>query len=371
MRLPELQQLVSPFPPEVFTRQMDGKEAILLRPVLSTPLDLPGLDALVSDRSLRWPTITLRDGDDELSPGGLSRSVRWGGQGEVSVADPAALQAGLKRGCCVCLPDLHRHHGATAALVRALERTFHMRGRSEAVLAPADARSWSPKPLLRTHRYVLQCVGRRAVTVTQTGLPDASFDQVPGTALYVPPGASTRFELEEDSLWIDIELTPITIARLAAAELRAAAGRDDMHGLLPVGLWSDGTDLAAAWQRKVDSILEEVDHEAVLEAEVDRFVQTRLPLLRGQLQAPVQSVQDATILRRRPGLMYRVVRTDRGVELRFHGKTIGLPPGSQELLAVVAEEPSWRAGDLLLPDAHRLEFIRHLLREGFVEVVRG
>ena len=371
MRLPELQQLVSPFPPEVFARQMDGKEAILLRPVLSTPLDLAGLDALVAERSLRWPTITLRDGDDELSPGGLSRSVDWGGQGQVSVADPEALHAGLKRGCCVCLPDLHRHHGPTAVLVRALERTFHMRGRSEAVLAPADARSWSPKRLSRTHRYVLQCVGRRAVTVTQAGLPDASFDHVPGTALYVPPGASTHFELEEDSLWIDIELTPITIAKLAAAELRAAAGRDDMRAPLPVGLLSDGTDLVAAWGRKVDAILEDVDHEAVLEAEVERFVQTRLPLLRGQLAAAGHALQDHTVLRRRPGLMYRVIRTDRGVELRFHGKTIGLPPGSQELLTMAAEEPSWRASELPLPDAHRLKFIGHLLREGFLEVVRG
>jgi len=371
MRLPEFQQLVSPFPPEVFARQMDGKEAVLLRPVLSTPLDLAGLDALVAARSLRWPTITLRDGDDELSPGSFTRTVSWGRRGEVPVADPDALRAGLSRGCCVCLPDLHRQHGATASLVRALERVFHMRGRCEVVLAPRDARPWGEKRLSRAHRYIVQCVGRRRVQVVQDGLPEAAFDQVPGTALYVPPGAGTRFELDEDALWIDIELTPISVASLAAAELRAAATRDDMRAVLPVGLWAEGDSLSDAWRKKVDSILEEVDHEAVLESEVDRFVQGRLPLLRGQLGASDRRVHPNTLLRRRPGLMYRVVRMDRGVELRFHGKTIGLPPGSQGLLDFAAEQPSWRAGDLPLPETHRLGFVQHLLREGFLEVVRG
>jgi len=370
MRLPELQQLVSPFPPEVFVGHMDGKEAVLLRPVLSTPLELAELDRIIADTALRYPTVTLRDGDDELSAGSFCQVVSWGGR-SVQLADPDSLREGLSRGCCVCLPELHRQHGPTARLVRALERTFHMRGRSTAVLAPADARAWSARQLARSHRYILQCVGRRTVEVTHPDLPPAVFEQVAGTAVYVPPGASTRFELDGHALWLDIELTPITASDVAAAELKSAASTDKMRGVLPVGLFGGDEDLSKGWAERVERILEDVDHESVLDGIVERFVQTRLPLLGGQLGASERRVHANTTLRRRPGLMYRVVRVDRGVELRFHGKTVGLPPGAEELLEFAAEQPSWRAGELPLPESHRLGFVHHLLREGFVEVVRG
>lgn len=374
-RLPSIAQLVSPFPLEAFTRQYDGRAPVVLRPVVSTPLDLPRLDAFVATAGLRWPTVYLEDADGPVHPDAYTRSVQWGAGVEHHLADPAALHAGLVAGKRLVLPELQRHHAETAQLVRAFERALHMRGRATAVLAPASAAP-RVRPAVAEHQHLLQCHGLRACTVRSPEGAEESFEVVVGCALYVPPGHTVTTAPEGGpSLSVDLALRPIRVRDVAAAEL-GSLPRDTLRDLAPVGLWAEhlaaeGSEKAAvgpAWSARVDALLGEIDHGAVVESLVDGFVQSRLPSLRGQLLARSRPVRPDARFRRRPDAMVRVVRVPDGVELRFHGKAVRLPTGAEELARHLTEAPEWGLDDLFgVPESHRRSLALRLVSEGLCE----
>ncbi len=282
--LPTAAQLLSPFTVDAFARQFDNKSPVMLRPVLSTPLDLPSLDRFVADAGLRWPTVHLEDDDGPVHPDSYTHSVQWGTGREHHLVDTDALHAGLLRGWRVVFPELQRHHGPTAALARTYERAFHMRGSATAVLSPRDA-AVRTVPDDGVHRYLLQCHGTRTCTVAAPDQPPESFEVVVGCALYVPPGHSvTTAPMGGPSLSVDLSLRPIRVQDLAAAELTAFS-HDGLRDPLPMGLGRDPSTLAAEWADLVERMLDEADHQETLETLVDSFVQSRLPLLRGQLTA--------------------------------------------------------------------------------------
>jgi len=369
MNLPTLSQLLSPFPVDAFTRQFDNRAPVVLRPVISTPLDLPRLDAFVAERGLRWPTIHLESAAGAVHPDGYSEPVAWGRGQAAYLVDVGALRAGLERGERVVLAELQRHHGPTALLLRAYEQCTHMRGSATAVLAPAEAEPRTP-PVLAEHQYLLQCHGTRHCTVTGPDGEAEDFELVVGCVLYVPPGHQvSTAPLRGPSLSLDMRLRPIRVRDLAAAELRSIP-RDRLRASVPVGLGQDPTTLATRWSELVNQLLDDVDHQETLEALVDRYVQTRLPLLRGQLKASTQSIRVDTAVRRRPVVMYRIVDKGDSVDLRFHGKTISFPRGTDEVVQYMASSERWTPADLEnVPPEHQLAIVKRLVAEGFCELV--
>jgi len=365
MNLPSLAQLLSPFPVEAFIRQFDSKVPVLLRPVLSTPLDLPRLDALVAAGGLRWPTIHLEDASGPIHPDAYTRPIRWGAEPEPFFVDVEALRAGLQAGQRVVWTELQRHHGPTGQLLRAYERAFHMRGRATAVLSPEDA---PPRegPASGAHQYLLQCHGARTCTVTSPDGQREDFDLVVGCVVYVPPGHTVTTQPKGGpSLALDFTLQPIRVRDVAVRELRSLP-RDRLRGLAPVGQLAPSQALAAAWKDQVDQLLDAVDHTEVVEQLVDRFVQSRLPMLPGQLAASAMSIDPSTPLRRRPSVMYRLVDNGEAVELRFHGKAIPFPRGAEELVQFLAESPRWTPADIDgVTPAQQLAIARTLVVEGF------
>lgn len=366
-RLPALHQLLSPFPIDAFIKQFDNQSPVMLRPVISTPLDLPALDAFVAEAGLRWPTVHLEDEDGPRHPASYSRSVQWGPGQEHHLVDIEALRAGLARGERVVLPDLQRQHGPSAHLTRAYESSLQMRGSATAVLAPADA---APRtiPAAALHRHLVQCHGVRTCVVTTPDGTEETFEVVVGCALYVPPGHTvTTTPTRGASLAVDISLQPIRIRDLAAAEL-ATIPRDKLRDAAPFGLGQDPQRLQSTWAALVDGLLDDVDHEAMLEELVDGFVQTRLPMLRGQLTSAHRPVERTTRIRRRPTVVYRITDNGSAIELRFHGKGITFPRGADAVVEFIATSPEWTAEDLTgVPPEHQLAIVRRLVSEGFCE----
>lgn len=369
MSLPTLSQLLSPFPIDAFIRQFDSKAPVVLRPVLSTPLDLERLDRFVAERGLRWPTLHLEDAHGPVPPDRYTRVVQWGTGLEPHLIEPDAVRAGLQRGERVVLPELHRHHGPTGHLVRAYEVSLGMRGGATAVLAPSDAPARA-LPAQGVHRYLLQCHGTRLCSVATPDGTTEDFELVVGCVMYVPPGHTVSTQpLGGPSLAVDLMLRPIRVRDVAVAELRAFP-RDLLRHPAPVGLGQDPSLLVSHWADLVERLLDEADHEAVLESLVDRFVQSRLPLLRGQLGAADAPLYPHTKLRRRAAVMYRVVDTGSAVELRFHGKTIPFPREAEELVKYMATAEAWTPADLDgVPTAHQQAIAERLVAEGFCERV--
>lgn len=367
--MPALHQLLSPFPVDAFTRQYDNQAPVLLRPVVSTPLDLASLDMFVAEAGLRWPTVHLEADNEPIHPASYTRSVQWGPGQENHLIDVEALRTGLQNGARVVFPDIQRQHGPTAHFTRAYESSLHMRGSATAVLSPAEA---DPRliPAAAMHRHLLQCHGTRRCVVTAPDHSTETFDVVVGCALYVPPGHNvTTQPANGPSLAIDLSLRPVRIRDLAAAEL-SAIPRDQLREPAPAGLGQDPEALQRIWAELVERLLDEVDHEEVLESLVDGFVQSRLPMLRGQLRAPQHPVGAQTRIRRRPTVMYRITDNGSAIELRFHGKAVTFPRGADAVVQFIVESSDWSPADLTgVPPQHQVAIAQRLVSEGFCEVV--
>ena len=370
-RLPSLQQLLSPFPVDAFTRQYDNRVPVILRPVVSTPIDLQDLDAFVAEAGLRWPTVHLEDEDGPIHPSAYTTGVQWGSGVEPHLVQVADLRAGLQRGHRVVFPDIQRHHGSSAHVTRAYEASLHMRGSATAVLAPPDA---APRtiPAAALHHHLLQCHGTRTCMVTTPDGSSETFEVVVGCALYVPPGHTVSTTPSNGpSLAMDLALRPIRIRDLAAAEL-ATIPRDRLRDPVPAGLGRDPNTLKRAWAGVVDQLLEGTNHEQVLESLVDGFVQSRLPMLRGQLTAPKRPLDAHTRIRRRPTVMYRIIDHDSAIELRFHGKAVTFPRGADAVVDFIVQASDWAPVDLTgVPSDHQLAIAQRLVSEGFCEFVDG
>jgi hypothetical protein len=329
-QLPVLQQLLSPFPVDAFTRQYDNRVPVILRPVVSTPIDLHTLDAFVAESGLRWPTVHLEDADGPVHPAAYTTGVQWGTGMEHHLVQVEALRAGLQRGHRVVFPDIQRHHGSCAHVTRAYEASLHMRGSATAVLAPTDAEARTIPPAA-LHHHLLQCHGTRICVVTTPDGAQEEFEVVAGCALYVPPAHTvTTRPSGGPSLAMDLALRPIRIRDLAAAEL-ATIPRDQLREPVPAGMGQDPAGFTQKWAGIVEKLLEDTDHQTGLESLVDGFVQSRLPMLRGQLAAPKRQLDAHTRIRRRPTVMYRITDNGSAIELRFHGKAVTFPRGADSV----------------------------------------
>ena len=68
-----------------------------------------------------------------------------------------------------------------------------------------------------------------------------------------------------------------------------------------------------------------------------------------------------TTIRRRPAVMYRITHLGSKVELRFHGKTIPFPGGTEDLVKYIAESQRWTPADLPgLPPNYQQAIARQL-----------
>ena len=323
----------------------------------------------MAEAGLRWPTVHLEDDDGPIHPDAYTQSVPWGPGREHHLIDVARLREGLQGGSRVVFPDLQRQHGPTAHVTRAYEASLHMRGSATAVLAPAEA---EPRtlPSAALHRHLLQCHGTRSCVVTAPDQSTESFEVVVGCALYVPPGHTVTTQPSNGaSLAVDVTLQPIRIRDVAAAELMAIP-RDRLRALAPAGQGQDPEALRSTWTGLVEQLFEAVDHQEVLEGLVDRFTQTRLPMLRGQLAAPQRPIEPHTRIGRRPTVMYRIVDNGSAIELRFHGKAVTFPRGADAVVEFIVEADAWSPSDLEgVPPEHQLAIAKRLVSEGFCAFV--
>ena len=211
----------------------------------------------------------------------------------------------------------------------------------------------------------------------ETGPPILAADLQPGDCLYVPRGFlhSARAQTQL-SAHVTVGVLAQTRHDLVRDVIAAAADDVGFRTALPPGFAHD----EAAFAKEVDATvadlrrwLDTVDGEAVAATVVRRFWSSRRALLPGHLWQLLEldSIEDATVLRRRPGSICYAHLDGGALAVTLADRLLRMPAALEPALRRVATGEAFPLATLgdLLDQSSRLVFARRLVREGLLEVV--
>jgi bifunctional lysine-specific demethylase and histidyl-hydroxylase MINA len=390
----DVARLLQPLPLERFLATAWQNRALALRrgnPAFYHDLmDLADVDELFTGATLRPTQVRLlRDGKEASA----AAAVTGAGTADPFV-DAERLLRHLRDGFTVSVLALHRSHPAILGLCRSLEDVFRCPVQANLFVTPAEARGLDRH--YDTHDvFVMQLQGskhwRIFAPVLELPLKTQPFREEShdpqaapiedttlerGDLLYLPRGFPHEARSLDLSVHLTVGLKVITLAELAQHVLGAAAERDPRwRRSLPVGAFGAGFELAHL-RAELRSLLEESAEGRSLEVGLDRIAaQLALdatPQLRGHLLDLValdDELDVDAVIRRRGGLSFQLRRGERELHLLFHGKRLPFALEEAEALLYVAREPRpFRASAVpgFEEESARLDFVRRLIREGFL-----
>jgi ribosomal protein L16 Arg81 hydroxylase len=353
-------------------------------------LDLADVDELLAGATLRPTQIRLvRDGRSA----DVSTVVAGAGTPDPFV-DAERLLRQLREGYTISVLALHRSHPTILALCRSLEDVLRCPVQANLFVTPAEARGLDRH--YDTHDvFVLQIQGSKRWRVFAPGLelplktqpyrPESGdADAAPiedttieaGDLLYLPRGFPHEARSLDLSVHLTVGIKVITVYQLALHALGAAAESDvRWRRSLPLGAFAPGAEhstlgaelaalLAGAAQGKsLESGLDRVAAQLALDA---------TPQLRGHLLDLVAldgELDEDAVVRRRGGLSFQLRRGEGGILLLFHGKRLRFGTEESDAILYVAREPRpFRVCAVpgFEEESTRLDFVRRLIREGFL-----
>jgi hypothetical protein len=198
----------------------------------------------------------------------------------------------------------------------------------------------------------------------------------PGLSMYLPTGTPHAARAQETvSLHVTVGINQLTWRGLVERTVRSALDDvPDAH--LPAGYLEDRAPLAAGLADHLATLadrLRGLDTDAAVEAEVRRFLTTRSPRLPGGLHdvLALPSIDDDTLLRRRPGHPCVLVDRDDRLDVLLGDRSLDVPGRLRPALEEVRRRAELRPADLadLLDPQSRLVLCRRLVREGLLEVM--
>jgi lysine-specific demethylase/histidyl-hydroxylase NO66 len=357
-------------------------------------LSLDGVDRFLS-ASPRTPAFRLVKDGTPLPPASYTKSGTMGSVPIGDLADAGKVYDHFHAGATIVLQGLHRWWPPLTAFCRELELFLTHPVQVNAYLTPPASRGLGVHH--DTHDvFVLQVYGRKLWQVwdaavpfplphqrklppgaeTPAGPPLVDAELAPGDCLYVPRGFRHAARTAETaSLHLTVGISTRNWNEVLREVVELATEEAWFREGLPVGFADDPAALANSLAERVAELrrfLDKVDLDRVAEGTARRFWAGRAPLLGGQLRQllALEEVDDAAVLRRRPGAVCR---------LQVRGDRLTLLLGDRELAMPARLEPAVRAlleadggiavGDLagLLDAPSRLVLARRLVREGLLE----
>ncbi|MBB5867857.1 hypothetical protein F4553_001236 [Allocatelliglobosispora scoriae] len=383
--------------PDQFAETHWGRRPLLRRDADFTDLlDLAGVDELLSERGLRTPFLRIaRDG--QIVP--AARYTGGGGLG-AEIADQVRddlVLAQLATGATLVLQGLHRVWPplrdfclqlgaelgcavqANAYLTPPAQTGFatHYDTHDVFVMQVAGHKHWRVHEPVHPDPLERQVWGGRAdeVKATADGEPALHHVMSPGDLLYLPRGwLHAAAAQEQTSLHITLGLRRPTRYSLVEALLDLAAEHEPLRAGLPLGL--DLTDPAQLAPHLADTVV--ALSEWVAKADPDdvarRLRGTAWPATRPAPVPPVAQLHAAETLNprsavaRRPGLRCSVARDLERVHIELVDRTVSLPAGCGDAVALLLSGDPVTVADLpgLDEDADRLVLVRRLLREAIL-----
>lgn len=356
-------------------------------------LSLDDVDALLSGSGLRRPNVRLvRDGE-VLDPATWTRRARTGRVWVDDLVHPGKALDLFADGATIVLQSLHRWWPPLTRFCRDLELELGHAVQANAYLTPPGAAGLTPHH--DTHDvFVLQVEGtkewvlREAIVDSPIARQRSDHDEAaaqpvvaeerlsPGDCLYLPRGAIHSARTQQGaSLHVTIGLLATTAHDLVRRIVDAVGDDATFRRTLPVGFGTDAKLAAETIRQVADELvtwLGGLDPDALAEAEVERFVRHRSPVLRGQLSEllGLDDLDVTTPVRLRPGTFWHTAIAGERVAVTAGDRRVELP--------VAAERPVRR---LLDGNVHRvaefddvdevsgLVLVRRLVREGILVTV--
>ena len=344
-------------------------------------LSLDEVDRLLSTTSLRTPSFRLVKAGEQIPRSAYTRSGTTGSRPVSGMVDPARVFGLFERGATIVLQGLHRYHEPVTRFCRDLEVELGHPCQANAYITPPGAQG------LALHDdphdvFVLQAFGSKSWEVHEApGEPEREPMRAeirPGDCIYMPTGtphaASTQRSL---SGHLTIGVHVVAWRDVLRDATKALDTDPSFAGAIPAGWLSDPEALArelAERLTRAGSALAKLDADAIVGGRLERFLSTRLPLLRGVLadQVLLQDVTDDTRFERRGGSIL-VLRTRDDTLIALLGdRRLEMPAWLEPAMRRVADAPRFAVGELsdVLPDREsRVVLARRLAREGLLRPV--
>lgn len=344
-------------------------------------LSLDEVDRILSTTSLRTPSFRLVKAGEQIPESVYTRSGTTGSKPVSGMVDPARVFVLFERGATIVLQGLHRFHEPVTRFCRDLEVELGHPCQANAYITPPGAQG------LALHDdphdvFVLQAFGTKSWEVHEAPgeleREPIRAEIRPGDCVYMPTGtphaASTQRSL---SGHLTIGVHVVTWRDVLRDAMKALEADPSLDGSIPAG-WT--ADLEAVVQQlserlaQAASALSNLDARAMVDARLERFLSTRLPLLRGGLveQILAEDITDETRLERREGSIL-VLRTRDDTLIALLGdRRLEMPGWLEPAMRRIADDPVFALGEIstALPDRDsRAVLARRLVREGLLRPV--
>jgi bifunctional lysine-specific demethylase and histidyl-hydroxylase NO66 len=294
------------------------------------------------------------------------------------MADPTRVFELFRNGATIVLQGLHRYHEPVTRFCRELEVELGHPCQVNAYVTPAGAQG------LELHDdphdvFVLQAFGRKSWEVHaapgEDGREPIRAEIAPGDCIYLPTGtphaASTQRSLS-GHLTVGVHI--VAWREVVRAALDRIASDPSLDDPIPAGWPADLESLARSLRDRLEragSTLDAIDAREIVDSRLERFLSTRLPLIRGALadQASIDRISDASRLARREGSICELLTRDERLVVLLGDRLLEMPVWLEPTMRRIAETPSFALGDLadVLPDREgRAVLGRRLVREGLL-----
>lgn len=381
--------VVAPMAPDSFLTEYWERQVLLIRRhdpgYYGDLLTLEDIDSVITTLSLDNREINMVDARRELKPQDYSYPS--------GMIDPARLFQLFADGATVILPQLQLRVPALAALCRGMEAELSHRFQTNIYMTPAGG-AQGFRPHYDSHDvFVLQVAGSKAWKIYDTpvelpsraqefdpagytvGAPTQEFVLEAGDMVYIPRGV-VHDAVSTDAISLHITLGAMvkTWGDLLAEALSDATLADPaFRRSLPPGFAQPGFDrgsVGATLANLLQRLAGLTDPDRLFERFADDIVSTRHCLIPGQLEQVknLASLEDATVISPRPGLLYRLSEAGDQVVLSCYGNDITFPASILEPLRFALDSDEYAIGDLPGPldGDGRVVLIRRLVREGLV-----
>ncbi len=353
-------------------------------------LTLDAIDQVITTSDIRFPDIRVISAAHEIA----SSDYTMGG-GRLK---PDSVMKLYQEGGTVILNHQHKWQPALAKFCRALELVFSQPFQTNIYLTPPNAQGFGIH--FDTHDvFVLQIAGSKDWKIFDSAidLPLAGQGFNPtdedigetqmtctleaGDLLYIPRGIlHEASSLDDLSLHATVGILSKTWADFILEAVSQVIVSDPNFRLaMPVGFAQPDFDQSKAettFHDLLSDLTRKIDFNAVFDTYVNEFVDTRAPLLQGQMKqiSQIAGLDSKSTIRLREGVVFRLERGSDTISLSFYGKTIELPFSCEKPLQTLLS-----ANEVILKDLPRDEedneiediliLIRRLISEGFIELV--
>ena len=341
-------------------------------------LTLDDVDRILSTTSLRTPAFRLVQAGEQIPETAYTRSGTTGSKPVAGMADPARVFELFRGGATIVFQGLHRYHEPVTRFCRQLEIELGHPCQVNAYVTPAGAQG------LELHDdphdvFVLQAFGRKSWEIhTAPGEDEREplrAEIGPGDCIYMPTGtphAATTQRSLSGHLTVGVHV--VAWRQLVRTALDRIASDPSLDEPIPAGWPADVEGLERSLRERLEAAgtaLDALDTRGIVDARFERFLSTRLPLIRGALvdQGTLDVISDGSRLTHRDGSICVIrIRGERLVVL-LGDRRLEMPAWLEPAMRRIAATPSFVVGDLadVLPDpGARAVLARRLVREGLL-----